>query len=267
MWHAARMVDDDVLPADPVLPRFVGKVALITGAGSGIGQATARRLAAEGATVVGLDVNEEGLAETVRSIVAAGGAASAHPADVTDPAACRGAVEAVVEAHGRLDVLANIAGVVRFGHAAELSEADWRLVHDVNLSGPWFLIQAALPHLAASRGNVVNLASAAGVTGQAYTAAYCASKGGLVMMTKALALEFAAEKIRFNAVCPGQVNTPLNTFDMPDDLDTNLMMKLLPLLRAGEPEEIAGLIAYLASEEARYISGAAISIDGAQTAG
>lgn len=247
--------------------RFVGQVALVTGAGSGIGRATASRLAAEGAVVVGLDVNEEGLAETVAGITDAGGTASAHPADVTDPEACRAAVQATVDGHGHLDVLANIAGVVRFGHATDLSEQDWRLVHEVNLSGPWFLIQAALPHLEAVGGNVVNLASSAGVVGQAYTAAYCSSKGGLVLLTKALAIEYGKRGVRLNAVCPGQVNTPLLGFDMPDDLDGRLLSKVLPLMDAAEPEEIAGLIAYLASAEARYVTGAAISIDGGQTAG
>ena len=250
-----------------VLHRFTDRVALITGAGSGIGRATALRLAAEGATVVGVDVNEDGLVETVASIIDAGGSATAHPADVTDPAACRNAVEATVEVHGRLDVLANIAGVVRLGHAVDLSEEDWQLVQDVNLSGPWFLMQAALPHLEATGGNVVNLSSAAGVTGQAYTAAYCASKGGLVLLTKALAVEFAHRGIRFNAVCPGMVNTPLNDFDMVDGLESNLMAKLFPLVAGAEPGEIATLVAYLASDEARYVTGAAISIDGGQTAG
>ncbi|MEL7207398.1 MAG: SDR family oxidoreductase, partial [Actinomycetota bacterium] len=205
--------------------------------------------------------------ETRSLVEGAGGEAAVIEADVRDPQACADAVAAAVDRGGSLDVLANIAGVVRFGHADDLSVDDWRLVNDVNLSGPWFLIQAALPHLRESEGNVVNLASAAGLTGQAYTAAYCASKAGLVMLTKALAVEFADAGVRFNAVCPGQVNTPLNTFDMPEDLEGKLLMKLLPLLPAAEPEEIAGLIAYLASAEARYITGAAISIDGGQTAG
>jgi meso-butanediol dehydrogenase/(S,S)-butanediol dehydrogenase/diacetyl reductase len=249
------------------LNRFTDRVVLITGAGSGIGRATALRLAAEGAIIVGVDVNEEGLAETVAAIVAAGGSATAHVADVSNPDACRAAVDATVEVHGRLDVLANIAGVVRFGHAADLTDQEWRLLQDVNLSGPWFLMQAALPHLEESGGNVVNLASAAGVTGQAYTAAYCASKGGLVLLTKAMAVEFAGRGVRFNAVCPGMVNTPLNDFDMVDGIDSRLMAKLMPLMAGAEPEEIATLVAYLASDEARYVTGAAISIDGGQTAG
>ena len=261
MWHAAAVTDTDIPH------RFTDRVALVTGAGSGIGQATARRLAAEGASIMALDVNEVGLMGTVDAIEADGGTAVAHAADVTDPDACRSAVAATVERFGRLDVLANIAGIVRLGHAADLSDEDWDLMQAVNLSGPWFLMQAALPHLEEVDGNVVNLASAAGVAGQAYTAAYCASKGGLVLLTKSMALEFAGRGIRFNAVCPGMVNTPLNTFDMVEDLDPNLMAKLMPLVRGAEPEEIATLVAYLASDEARYVTGAAISIDGGQTAG
>jgi meso-butanediol dehydrogenase/(S,S)-butanediol dehydrogenase/diacetyl reductase len=247
--------------------RFTDRVALVTGAGSGIGRATARRLAAEGAAVVAVDVNEDGLAETVGSITETGGTAAAHRTDVRDPDACRAVVAETVAGHGRLDVLANIAGVVRLGHAADLADEEWRLIQDVNLAGPWFLSQAALPHLEETGGNVVNLASAAGVIGQAYTAAYCASKGGLVLLTKALAVEFAGRGIRFNAVCPGMVNTPLNDFDMVDGLDSRLMAKLLPLMAGAEPDEIATLVAYLASDEARYVTGAAISIDGGQTAG
>ena len=247
--------------------RFVDRVALITGAGSGIGRATAQRLASEGATIFGVDVNEEGLAETVASIAEHGGVATSHVADVREADACRDAVDAAVNTHGRLDVLANIAGVVRLGHAGDLSDDEWALVQDVNLSGPWYLMQAALPHLEKVGGNVVNLASAAGVTGQAYTAAYCASKGGLVLLTKAMAVEFAHRGIRFNAVCPGMVNTPLNDFDMVDGLESKLMAKLFPLVPGAEPEEIATLVAYLASDEARYVTGAAISIDGGQTAG
>jgi meso-butanediol dehydrogenase/(S,S)-butanediol dehydrogenase/diacetyl reductase len=232
--------------------RFEGRVAVVTGAASGIGRATAERLAADGATVVGVDRDP--------------GTDRVH--DVSDPAANAALVADVVAEHGRLDILCNVAGVLRFGHAAEHTQADWDRTMAVNLSGPWFLMQAALPHLVETRGNVVNVASAAGLVGQAYTSAYCASKHGLVGLTRSLAIEFAARKVRFNCVCPGQVNTNLLAdFAFPEGADQRLLDKLLPLLRGADAEEIATLIAFLASDEARYVTGAAWPIDGGQTAG
>jgi meso-butanediol dehydrogenase/(S,S)-butanediol dehydrogenase/diacetyl reductase len=232
--------------------RFEGRVALVTGAASGIGKATAERLAAEGATVVGVDRDE--------------GTDRVH--DVSDPQANRALVDDVVAEHGRLDVLCNVAGILRFAHAGEHTQDDWDRTLAVNLSAPWFLMQAAIPHLVETRGSVVNVASAAGLVGQAYTSAYCASKHGLVGLTKSLAIEFASKKVRFNCVCPGQVNTNLLAdFAFPEGADQQLLDKLLPLLRGAAPEEIATLIAFLASDDARYVTGAAWPIDGGQTAG
>jgi meso-butanediol dehydrogenase / (S,S)-butanediol dehydrogenase / diacetyl reductase len=232
--------------------RFEGRVAIVTGASSGIGRATAERLAAEGATVVGVDREP--------------GTDRVH--DVSDPEADRALIEDVVAEHGRLDVLCNVAGILRFAHAGEHTRQDWERTLAVNLSGPWFLIQAALPHLVETRGNVVSVASAAGLVGQAYTSAYCASKHGLVGLTKSLAIEFASKRVRFNCVCPGQVDTNLLAdFQFPDGADQRLLDKLLPLVRGAAPDEVATLIAYLASDEARYVTGAAWPIDGGQTAG
>jgi meso-butanediol dehydrogenase/(S,S)-butanediol dehydrogenase/diacetyl reductase len=239
--------------------RFDGRVALVTGAASGIGRATAERLTAEGATVVATDRDEAGLAGTE--------AAERRPLDVADPEACRSVVDAVAADHGRLDVLANVAGVLRFRHAVDHTLDDWHTVLAVNLSGTWFTSQAALPHLEVVRGNIVNVASAAALVGQAYTAAYCASKGGVVQLTRALAVEYARRKVRVNCVCPGQVDTNLMAdFEFPEGADDTLLARLLPLVRGAQPEEIATLIAYLASDDARYVTGAAWPIDGGQTA-
>ena len=248
--------------------RFEGRVAIVTGAASGVGRETAERLAAEGATVVAVDRDAGGLEVTVAGIVERDGRAEARGLDVTDPDASTALVDAVAAEHGRLDVLANVAGVLRFAHATEHTRADWDQTLAVNLSGPWFLMQAALPHLELTRGSIVNVASAAGLVGQAYTAAYCASKGGLVLLTKALAVEYASRKVRVNCVCPGQVDTNLLAdFAFPEGADQRLLDKLLPLVRGAAPEEIATLIAYLASDEARYVTGSAFPIDGGQTAG
>jgi meso-butanediol dehydrogenase/(S,S)-butanediol dehydrogenase/diacetyl reductase len=244
-------------------------VALVTGAASGIGRATALRLAAEGASVFAVDRDEARLAETVAQIRAAGGDASAHLLDVSDPAACRAAVEAAVSRHGRLDVLANVAGVMYWGHLTDVSQADWARTLGINLSGVFFLCQAAIPHLLAVKGVIVNVASAAAIKGLAYTAPYCVSKAGVVSLTKCIAVEYAKRGLRAVAVCPGGVNTPLNAdLKLPEGADKALFQRLLPLaFPIAEPEEIAAAVAYLASAEARFVNGAVFSIDGGQTAG
>jgi meso-butanediol dehydrogenase/(S,S)-butanediol dehydrogenase/diacetyl reductase len=249
--------------------RFEGKVAFVTGAASGIGRATALRLAAEGARVFAVDRDEGRLTEVVAAIAAAGGEASAHRLDVSDPAACRAAIELCAARCGRLDLLANVAGVMYWGHLTEVSEADWARTLGVNLSGVFFLCQAAVPHLLAARGVIVNVASAAAIKGQAYTAPYCVSKAGVVSLTKCLAVEYAKRGLRAVAICPGGVNTPLNAeLKLPDGADQALFRRLLPLaFPIAEPEEIAAAVAYLASDEARFVNGAVFSIDGGQTAG
>jgi meso-butanediol dehydrogenase / (S,S)-butanediol dehydrogenase / diacetyl reductase len=241
----------------------------VTGAASGIGRATALRLAAEGARLFAADRDEARLAATVKDVVAAGGDACAHALDVSDPAACRAAVEAASARYGRLDVLANVAGVMYWGHLTDVSETDWARTLGVNLSGVFFLCQAAVPHLLETKGVIVNVASAAALKGQAYTAPYCVSKAGVVSLTKCLAVEYAKRGLRAVAICPGGVNTPLNAdLKLPEGADKALFQRLLPLaFPIAEPEEIAAAVAYLASAEARFVNGAVFSIDGGQTAG
>lgn len=250
--------------------RFSGKVALVTGAASGIGRATALRLAAEGARVLACDVAREPLDALARELASRGAEAAAHAFDVSDAAACRRAVEACAARFGRLDVLCNIAGIAlqKWQRVADLREADWRRVLAVNLDGVFFLCQAAIPRLLETRGVIVNMSSAAGLKGQVYTSAYCVSKAGVVSLTKCIALEYAKQGLRCVAVCPGGVKTPLGAMpELPPDPDMSQFAKLLPLMPLAEPEEIAAAVAYVASAEARYINGAVLSIDGAQTAG
>jgi meso-butanediol dehydrogenase/(S,S)-butanediol dehydrogenase/diacetyl reductase len=241
----------------------------VTGAASGIGRATALRLAAEGAQVFAADRAAAKLADAVAAARATGGEATAHELDVADPAACRAAVAACRARYGGLDVLANVAGVIYWGHLTDVSEADWTRTLGVNLSGVFFLCQAAVPALLERRGVIVNVASAAGLKGQAYTAPYCVSKAGVVSLTKCLAVEYAKRGLRAVAICPGGVNTPLTAaVKLPEGADTSLFQRLMPLsFPIAEPEEIAAAVAYLASAEARFVNGAVFSIDGGQTAG
>jgi meso-butanediol dehydrogenase/(S,S)-butanediol dehydrogenase/diacetyl reductase len=241
----------------------------VTGAASGIGRATALRLAAEGARVFAADRDEARLDDAVATITAAGGEASAQRLDVSDPGACRAAIAACTARYGRLDLLANVAGIMYWGHLTDISEEDWARTLGVNLSGVFFLCQAAVPHLLDTKGVIVNVASAAAIKGQAYTAPYCVSKAGVVSLTKCLAVEYAKRGLRAVAICPGGVNTPLNAdMKLPEGIDRALFQRLMPLsFPLAEPEEIAAAVAYLASDEARFVNGAVFSIDGGQTAG
>src|SRR5690349_33866 len=183
--------------------RFDGKVVLVTGAASGIGQATAMRFGEDGATVVCVDLNAEGAAATADKI---GNGATSVQLDVSDPVAAAKVVDDAVAANGKLDVLANVAGILQFGHATDITFELWSRIIGVNLTGVFNMIRPALPHLIESGGNIVNVASSSGLNGQPYGAAYSASKGGVVLMTKALAIEYIG-KVRVNAVCPGGTDT------------------------------------------------------------
>ncbi len=215
-----------------------------------------------------MDIDHDGLAGTETLVKDAGGTIQVGGFDVTERAQCFAAVQATVDAFGRLDVLGNVAGIVRFSHSHEMSEEEWNLVHAVNLSGPFFMCQAAIPHLIESGGNIVNIASTASLIGQAYTAAYCSSKGGLTQLTRSLAMEYMKQGIRINAVAPGGTATALvDAVQIPDDMDGRLVKRYTGIRGMSEPEEIAGAVAYIASDEARSVHGAILSIDGGMTAG
>jgi meso-butanediol dehydrogenase / (S,S)-butanediol dehydrogenase / diacetyl reductase len=244
-----------------------GKIAIVTGAGSGIGRAVAQRLAAEGARLVIGDRNHEGAEETARGI---GESTRAVPLDVADEASAQAIVAHTVSLHGRLDILCNIAGVLDFGRFDDVDRTRWDRVISVNLTGVYHMCRAAMPHLVASRGNIVNMASAAGLVGIPYNSAYTASKHGVIGLTRALALEFSKEGVRVNAVCPGGVKTAMVAQSFPEDIDMTMVMRAASWLDSGEmaePSDIADAVAFLASDQARRITGAAMSVDGGQTAG
>jgi NAD(P)-dependent dehydrogenase (short-subunit alcohol dehydrogenase family) len=250
------------------MERFEDKVALITGAASGIGRAVCVRLASEGARVFAMDIDLDGLAGTESLVKDAGGSIQVGVFDVAERAQCFAAVQAAIDAFGKLDVLANVAGILRFSHSHEMSEEEWNLVHAVNLSGPFFMCQAAIPHLIESGGNIVNIASTASLIGQAYTAAYCSSKGGLTQLTRSLAMEYIKQGIRINAVAPGGTTTALvAAVEIPDDMDGSLVQRYTGFRAMSDPDEIASAVAYVASEEARSMHGAILSIDGGMTTG
>jgi NAD(P)-dependent dehydrogenase (short-subunit alcohol dehydrogenase family) len=241
------------------MDRFAGKVALITGAGSGIGRAVTSRLIREGGTVFAVDIDEAGLKETADLV---GESVHLDVADVGDPDACVAVVERCVDALGRLDVLGNVAGIYRAAHTPDMARADYRRVMAVNLDGPFFLCQAALPHLLEAGGNVVNIASNSGIMGVPYSAAYSASKGGIVQLTRSLAVEFIKSPIRVNAIAPAGTNTNIvATASFPSDMDPDLYGRMAGLRGLADPEDVAGLFAYLASDEARSVTGAVYTID------
>ncbi|WP_024793841.1 SDR family NAD(P)-dependent oxidoreductase [Tomitella biformata] len=254
----------------PEAPRdaLTGKVALVTGASSGLGRAVAELLHRRGATVLGVARDASALASAMSDITGDPSDNRYFAADIGSSEACADAVAACVARFGGLDLLINVAGAHTLRHSHSVTDEEWADDLAVNLNGPFYLSRAAIPHLLERRGNIVNVASIAGVQGQAYSAGYCAAKHALIGLTRALAVEYSGSTLRVNAVCPGGMTTPLVAgFTFPEGVDFDLVLRSAAPRGLMRPEDVAALICFLASDDAAAIHGSVHLADNGKTAG
>ncbi|MCP4907875.1 MAG: SDR family oxidoreductase [bacterium] len=252
------------------MTRFKDRVLLLTGAGSGIGRATALKLAAEGASIFISDIVPEALEETVKlaqEVADDDAQIEARVCDISDEEQAESSVAACVEHFGRLDTLCNNAGVLGYQNTHEMSLAFWRRILSVNLDGAFLMTREAIPHLLETRGSIVNIGSTAGLSGLAYGSAYSASKGAIHAFTRAVAVEYADRGLRANSISPASIETGMTKpTPMPEGANLALFQRLTSLHGVAEPGAVADLVLFLASDAAHHISGEEIRIDGAALA-
>ena len=247
--------------------RFAGKVVALSGVASGMGRATALRLISEGATVFGMDIDAERLAQLSAEVQEGGAEISTRVTDVSDHGECDSAIADCLDRFGRLDVLGNFAAISWSRHSMDVSADAFRNIFAVNVEGTFFLCQASIPHLLKESGCIINIASNAANMGLPYFAPYSATKGAVVQLTRSLAMEFVKQPIRINAIAPGGTDTPMNEgMRLPDDVDWELITPMMGFREMGKPEEIAALFAFVASDDAKNIHGSIIHADSGLTA-
>jgi NAD(P)-dependent dehydrogenase (short-subunit alcohol dehydrogenase family) len=247
--------------------RLEGKVALITGAGSGLGRATAVRFAKEGATVAIMGRHEKILEELISELMSHGGDGLVVSGDVSKVEDCNKVAEKVFKAYGALNILVNNAGIIRRTQCADTSDEDWWALIGTNLAGPFFMCRACIPYMLRSRGgSIINIASAVGLVGTHNLSAYCASKSGLITFTKSIAIDYGKKGIRANTICPAYIETDLNRDHLnrlrQDPEKWKRVMDAHPIGRIGIPDDVANAALFLASDEASWITGIDLPVDG-----
>jgi NAD(P)-dependent dehydrogenase (short-subunit alcohol dehydrogenase family) len=247
--------------------RLEGKVAIITGGGSGIGRATAEVFAREGAKVVVADYNADTGRETVQVIKDAGGEALFVEVDVSDSSQVQQLVQSALDAYGGIDILFNNAGVLLFGTVQDTEEEDWNRLMSINLTGVFLCTKAVLPHMIeGGGGSIINLTSSTGAHDAAANAvAYVTSKGGVALFTRAAAIDHAQDNVRINAIAPGPTDTPMLRLNLSTE-ELEAFAATFPMNRLGRPEELANAALFLASDESSFVTGAILAVDGGQTA-
>jgi len=247
---------------------FAGKVIIVTGAGSGLGRAASLRFAEQGASVCIAGRSVEKLHETRQQMGDINSRCIVYAEELGEADVCAELVQTVIETYGKIDVLCNVAAEVIMHELSHVTPEEWQRLLASNLSAPFFLMQAAMPHLIKTKGNIVNVASTGAVMGQAYLAPYTATKFGLVGLSKSLAMEFMNQPVRINALAPGPMSSELaQDFTIPETVDPALMGRYTGMRPPASPDEVAELLLFLASDKASAIHGACYLIDGGVTTG